>query len=299
MRMNNCKHITIFLIAVLLLLSVATSGAAQEIKEPCHDSRQNIELRVAAAYSKTFHNRLSLGIEEEIRSGMYDSLTHVSGGNYGKNEPVATPYFHKSYTTVSLSYEPIDYLSLGAAYTLKLYGNKGWDDANEFIRHRMSAYVMGQYKTGQWKFSLRERLVADLRTDSVNKLEQPQCALELRHRLHVDYSVVGKPLKAYANFELINTLNQPTQYLNQLKKASDKRYGQYLSSIRAGLGLKWRINANNTLNFYYRLDTNYDRDLNITRIHTNGSGKQVGGHAELTYLTEYQHIFGVAYEFGH
>lgn len=285
-------------ICLAALLVLTTTGFAQQIKTPSHDQRQNIELRVSAAYTKTFDCDLTIGIEEEVRSIMYDTLAHISGENFGKNLPMVSPCFNKSYTTVFLGYEPIEYLDMGVAYTLRLYGQKGWTDYNEFLRHRFSAYITGQYKTGQWKFSLRERLVADFRTDSVNVLEKPKCALELRHRLRADYSIPGKPLKPYVNLELINTLNQPVKYLNELKAPTDKRYGQYLSSIRAGIGLKWRINRRNSLNFYYRLDTNYDRDLNITKVHLSGKGKEVGGHAELTYLTEYQHIFGIAYEFG-
>jgi hypothetical protein len=157
-------------------------------------------------------------------------------------------------------------------------------------------YVSGHYAVDEWKFSLREKLDANIRTDSINPHERPQTTLTLRHKLQAQYSVPGRPLKAYAYVELWNTLNQPVKYLNTYAGVdkdgnatayAGKSFGQYLCSVRAQAGLRWRVDKCNSLGIAYRFTYDYSRDINITK------SKQL---IELTNARGFGHYIVVSYD---
>ena len=241
-----------------------------------------VELRASASFTKHFDHHVHLGISEEIRSEVYNSYRQPA-------------YFNRSHTTISLSYKPIQYLSISAGYTLRIQNTKNlssatkytahWSDPKEFIRHRGIVAVTGIYKTRFWNFSLRERLDIDGRMDSVNVLEKNQVDLRLRHRLYAAYTIPGQPVKVFGAVELINTLNQPLAYVNQKLGTN---YGQYLSDARVRVGVKWKVDSKNALNFSYRFGYGMDYDVNVTRNK---------GYVELYRVTSYEHVIGINYEF--
>lgn len=295
------KRTYITCVGILLLFVVAEHMQAQGLKSVDETTTNLAELRVEANFTKQFrvrNQRINLHVSEEIYSRLYESTY----SKLADDTEDLSPYFRRSYTTVGLSYTPIPYLRIGADYTLKLYGNKlqtsdGTPNVtNEFLRHRLSAHVTGQYMSGDWKFSLREKLDATIRTDSVNLYEQPQTTLILRHRLMATYTVPGRPLKAYANVELWNTLNQPVKYLNTYAGVdkdgnatayAGQTFGQYLSEVRAQVGLRWRVDKCNTLGIAYMFMYGYSRDVNITK------NKSM---IELTHATSYGHYILVSYD---
>ncbi len=256
---------------VFVALMLMPSYAAVTVKQDTTTTSNFVDLRVQASFTKKFSHGLSLSVSERITSTLYETDTKA--------------YFKHSYTTLTFGYSPIKYLKLETGYTLRLLGDKGWDDPNEFLRHRAFLAVTGKYQYGNWRFALRERLDMNCRTDSVNTYEKNPIALEMRHRIHIGYFIPGKPLQVYGNVELINTLNRPTQYLNYYVKT--EQFGQYLSDARLQFGVKWRLDARNVLNFSYRFDYCYDRDLNITK------GK---GNIELTRAHSFGHLFTIGYE---
>ena len=158
---------------------------AQEIASTDTTSKQTAEVHVIASFVKSFDYGLKLTLEEEIRS---------------------IPA-HRSHTTISLAYTPIEYLSLSAGYVLKLYGNQGWDDPNKFLRHRVNVDATGQVTLGQWKLSLRERLMLDARADEIDLREKNRVDYTLRSRLQAVYAIPNQPLSIVAKMEVFNTLN--------------------------------------------------------------------------------------------
>ena len=264
-------------IILLCLCGTVLSMKSQEMKSTEDLKIHAVELRVGADFVKHFdHQNLTLSISEQVRSRLY--------------ETDAKPYFHASYTTVALNWHPIPYLKVGAGYTMRLFGDKGWSDPNEFIRHRPFITLTGQYKVGQWKFSLREKLDINCRTDSVNTSEKPKVALNLRHKLQAEYTFFAKPIKLYANCELKHTLNQPTEYINTAYVNSygeTGHFGQYVCNVRAYFGVRWRIDKLNSLDFAYRFNYGYDRDVNITHTKAN---------VELTNQYEYTHALVITYK---
>lgn len=234
-------------------------------------------MRVGADFSKKWKNGLSLSLSEDVRVGLYDKLSGVNA----KDEFVDTingPAFSKSYTTVTLAYSPIKYLKLDVGYTLRLLGKKDWNDYNEYLRHRTHIGLTGSYETHYVKLSLRERLLCDIRTDSVNLLEKQQYEWLLRSRLAAEFNVPGKPVKPYTWVELENTLNA-TEY-------QQKDGHQYVSQVRTQAGVKWRLTRRSSLDFYYRFQYGYNRDINITKRKK---------HIQLTEEISYIHSIGVAY----
>lgn len=268
------------LITILCLVLTIQSVTAQ-LKSEATSETHSAEMRVNAGFTKKFKSSgVFINFNEEIRSRLYESTDGTLAN------PAA--YFRVSYTTVDLSYRPLPYLKVGAAYTLKLFGNKQMIDSRgdlNGLRHRVNIHANGSYETGQWKFSLRERLDINIRHDSVNVYEQPKTELRLKHRLGALYSIPAQPVKVYTWCELVNTLNASTEYLNQ---QTGGNYGQYLSDVRAQLGVRWRLNRENTLDFAYRFSYGYDRDLNVTK------NKQL---IELTHEKSFMHVLSIAYEF--
>ena len=276
MRQSNKFIIGLYSVLCILYSSAAfawdydATGATTE---------QTVQLRVGADFTKKWKCGVRLSIGEELRFNLYD----VGTGTNAKSLPIDTTYgasFAKSYTTLALAYAHPDfpYLKIDAGYTLRLLGNKGFSDPNKFLRHRVFLGLTGSYKTDLAKIYLRERFVCDMRTDSVNVLEKSKYAWTLRSRLGAEFTVPGKPLKPYLWAELDNTLNAP--------EYRQRNGHQFISAVRAQAGLKWRLTKLSSLDFYYRFQYGYDRDINITK------GK---GYIQLTEEKSFLHAIGIAY----
>lgn len=239
------------------------------------------EAHFFATFVKSFKHGLSLTIEEEIRSA-----------------PT-----HRAHTTVGLTYAPIQYVNIYAAYTLKLYGNQGWTDPNKYLQHRANLLITGQVKLGQWNLSLREGVMLDGRTGQVDTRIKNQVDFTLRSRLQAVYSIPETPLGIVGKFEILNTLNAPVDYVNEAIRREAKgaealplqgelkgaSYGQYISELRPELGLQWKINKQNSLTLTYRYNYLYDRGISIDDITEN-----------ITITNKYttKHLILLAYKFG-
>lgn len=228
------------------------------------------QLRFGAVFNKKWNNGLRLGVREDLWFDVYN--TEVG------------PHFRKSYTTLDLGYKPIEYVKFDLGYTLKLLGpDSTWSDTkkadvNKWLRHRVFFSVTGSYTFDYAKIYLRERVQLDMRTDSVNLLEQNKYDWCLRSKVGTEFIVPGKPVKPYLWVELINTLNAP--------EYQQKNGHQFISSVRTQAGVKWRVSRLSSLDFFYRFTYGYSRDINITK---------KKGYIELTEEKQYLHTIGVTY----
>ena len=254
-----------FLLCLLALLTILPARA-WEYRSVADTTVQAVQLRVGADWTKKWHCGVRLGISEELRFDVYNSST---GAN-----------FNRSYTTLTFAYAPIPYFKMDAGYTLKIYGTKNWSDYNKWLRHRVFFGVTGSYSWDLVKLSLREHVLCDMRTDSVNLLEKNRYEWSLRSRLSAEFKVPNYPVKPYCWVEVCNTLNAP-EY---------QQFGgmQYVNQVRTQVGVKWRLTQRNSLDFYYRFVYGYDRDVNITK---------TKGYIDLTRETTYRHCIGIAYHF--
>jgi len=64
---------------------------------------------------------------------------------------------------------------------------------------------------------------------------------------------------------------------------------QYVRRVRSSLGVVWRLTQRSSLDFYYRFNYGYDRDVTL---------KANSQKLLLTEETSYQHVIGIAYNFG-
>lgn len=252
-----------------------------------------VEMRQSAGFSWGLPKGFDISLEEELREVIHNSSVTPSA------------YFSKSYTTVEAGWkflsvtEPSNNykygLKLTAGYTLRFLNNKVYKEevkqgANAYLRHRPHVSLTGSADFGNLKLSLRERWLMDCRTDSVNELEKARLAMELRHRIRLDYSIPGKPLKPYIGVELTNTLNEPTCPWINPETGRPFYGGQYLNSVRASIGLKWRIDKHNSLTFSYLYHFEQEREVNITRKENI---------SRLYMAKESKHILMIAYELGY
>lgn len=252
------------LVIGLWLLAAMPMALAWNYQSQESDTTQSMQLWVGVEFTKKWHNGLRLSIAEDLRFDVYNSTSGAA--------------LSKSYTTLTLCYSPIEYVKLDAGYTFKLHGNKGWTDANEFLRHRVFFGVTGSYKTTYAKIYLRERALCEMRTDSVNLLEKNRYDWRLRSRIGIEFYIPGRPLKPYLWAELENTLNVPEyQQLNGQ---------QYINRVRTQVGVKWRITKLSSLDFYYRFQYGYNRDINITKKKS---------YIELNEERSFQHAIGITY----
>jgi hypothetical protein len=249
---------------LILMASIPSFIFAQEAIIEKDTSIVTPEAHFFATFVKSFDHGLSLTFEEEIRSAPS----------------------HRAHTTVALGYTPIQYLNIYAGYTLKLYGNQGWTDPNKYLQHRANILLTGQIKLGQWNLSLREGVMLDGRTGQVDKRIKNQVDFTLRSRLQAVYSIPETPLGIVAKFEILNTLNAPTEYINQV---SNIKYGQYISELRPEAGVQWKINKQNSLTLTYRYNYLYDRGISID---------DTIGNVTITNKYTTKHLILLAYKFG-
>ena len=236
----------------ILLLFLPLLVFAQEIESEATQSSRFAEAHIIASYVQSFDYGLSLTLEEEIRSA-----------------PT-----HRSHTTIGLGYNPIQYLSLSAAYVLKLYGDQGWADVNKFLRHRVNLDVTGQVSLGQWKLSLRERLMMDARADEIDLREKNRVDYVLRSRLQAAYAIPNQPLSIVGKMEVFNTLNA-------------KYFGQYINELRPEIGLQWKVNKHHTLGLAYRYNYIYSRSIDMLN----------SGKVALEHEYKHKHVILLTYKF--
>lgn len=231
-----------------------------------YDTTEESDLR--ARFGFTLEKKLARGLhlswEEELRLK----------GNLGD--------FDRIYSGLSISYKVCDFLKIGAGYTFIAIDHAGkkstayekfWD-----LRHRLSAHITFSRHIGpRWKISLRERVLCTLRNGEVNELEKCDPAYVLRSRLMAQYTVFSRPIEPYAYVELSNTLTSP------------KIVDNYVDKVRTALGIKYRLNRRSSLDFYYRFDYDYNKDVNY--------GNKTGKLKSITTEKEYNHILGVFYRY--
>ncbi len=269
-RAAKCSNRSLSAVLIAIAVLLVLPAKAWDYDSEAETTSRSAQWRMEADFTKKWKNGLRLGINEELRFDLYNSANGAA--------------FRKSYTTLSFGYAPIQYVKLDVGYSLKVLGpDSTWSatkraDINEYLRHRVFFTVTASYKFDYAKLYLRERVLMEARTDSVNPLEKNQVDWQLRSRLGADFLVPGKPYKPYLWGEIANTLNAP--------EYQQKNGHQFICNVRAQAGIKWRVSKLSSLDFYYRFTYGYDRDINITK---------KKGYIQLTEEKLYQHSIGVAY----
>lgn len=268
------KYATIILALVSLSAMADNYKYAAALKDSAQTTLQN---RIEAEADFKF-NYLTLSIGEEIRSNLYPNAQ-----------------FSQSNTTVGLTVPivkgEIFGLSGHAHYMLRVKGNQLAKDTiniQKVLRHRVyfgltQSFKMGMYKN--WQLSLKERAVVDMRFDEFNEYQHQRYTWEMRYRLQLQYKALSQPLTPYVWTELIHSCNltDAQKYYTNNK--------QIITDVRCALGLKWKINQDNSLNFYLRYDWTRDIDVDL-----NAKGTKIKSAYDIKQNTA---IIGIAYNFGY
>lgn len=260
-----------------------------------------VELHADDDDSDAFGTRVSAEAEYRIMNGMdlsvSEELRFLGGSRF----------FDRSYSQVGLTYRFCDYFKAGVSYTAiavnkdKIVLTDDGEATENWIewRHRVSADLIGSFKAGQWKLSLRERFQGTYRMSDLNNFQQPQMGWVLRSRLKVAYEFRSVPLEPYAYFE-------PRLALNGAKW-SEESIGEnyedaeflghkdvYVSRYRGAAGLEWQLDRRSSIDFYVLYDSLYDKEIDARK---EGSKKGVQLKAPITGVSSDRVSVGIGYKY--
>lgn len=145
-------------------------------------------------------------------------------------------------------------------------------------RHRLYLDLTCTLKSGDWRFSLKEKLQLTHR-NGVNVYQTTPNALSLKSRIKAEYKGFAT-VNPYIFLETRTALNDPACTAQWDGSAySDYSFegykDTYFNRLRGAMGLEWELDKNNALDFTLMLDYCYDKEID-----TNSSGTKL---KSLTY----------------
>ncbi len=265
------KKVT-FLIVFLLF---AGFGIYAEEYEEHKTTETTVQVRLDFTYTHRFKHGMALSLFEDLRLDLAPFATRT--------------LFDMSLTSITFEYSPIQYLKVDAGYMLKIYGAHSeaaweihWNDPSSYVRHRVYTGITGNYSYEGWQFSLRERLLLDMRFDDYDLRTTAKYALTMRHHLKMQYNFKSKGVSPYIWTEIANTLNA--------NEYCQKNGHQYVERIRNCAGVKWKIPTSDknkgTLNFFYRYDWGYFRSAKFSET----------DEMSVNIRRKNEHAIGIGYE---
>ena len=189
--------------------------------------------------------------------------------------------FNKLHSMIAFSYAPLQYLKLGASYTYIGVFKPEYEN-----RHRFRLSATGQVKFGAASLSLKETFQLTHYSRDLNIYQKPHNLLELKSGLKFSYNFKPAGLKPYVEAEVRHSFNNVKWEVLPTLSYSDA----YLNRVRATLGLEWKINKQNILDFYTLWDYSFDKDIDA---------KKSGALKSITYTNGYTLSLGIAYKFKH
>ena len=219
-----------FFISALALSAMALGASAQTVTDDP---------------SSSFGARTSIGVEKKVAKGF----------TVGLEEELRFSDDFKSYTTLGADLKVAPHLKVGAGYTF-IY-------RQDEMRHRAFVNLTENFKSGNWTFSLRERVQMTHRTADINTWQNPRNLVESRVRFKASYKVPGKKIEPYGMLEEKNTLNA-VKYTTT--EASSMSYSDiYLNRMRCMLGVEWKIAKHQTLDIGAFYDYTYRKSIDAKR----------------------------------
>lgn len=253
----------------------------------------------AFAQSTTVAARTSVGAEYKIVKGLHLKAEEELRIDDGFSSLASLR------TTLGISYKPIEYVKVGAGYTL-ISPWKNSTNAFNAPRHRAYGEVTGYLTFGDVQLSLKEKLQYTHRTFVSNVYQTNPNALTLKSRLKVAYKG-WKVVTPSLGFEMRTALNEPWGYTSgsvKTTKNSKRDYYDFTFSgynhvynnrYRGEVAADIRLAKHHHLIPYVLLD--YCNDYEID---TNGSDNWADDGVRL-FSAEYVNAFRVsvclAYEF--
>ena len=258
----------ILILGIALALSPLAALAQGTVSDLERDIGARISIEVDKKISKGFH----AGIEAEAR--ISDNF-----GNFGRYQAGA-----------GLTYKVNPWLKVGGGYLFIEKRNTSYEWKQ---RHRIYGDVMGTVRSGDWQFSLKERLQLTHR-EVGNEFQNNPNSLTLKSRLKVSYKGISKALTPYIYAEARNVFNDPACKATWSgSEYSDYEFlgysDAYFNRARGCIGLEWKMDKHNSLDFFLLGDYCYDKEID-----TNAEGTKL---KSLTYDQALNFNLGIGYKF--
>lgn len=271
--MNMNRYIRIrFVSASVLAVAVMLAGTAVRAvaqDAPAYDVFEttidpDFQPRVDVEFEFPLADDFSFIINNELR--FRDNSTRVD----------------RNYLLGAFSWETCDYFSLDAGYIFQSVLNRGDVEYSKYwqYRHRVYLDLKAQVELDDWKLSLTERPLVNLRPWA-DDVYDPKDEWLVRSKLKVDYDIPKTELTPYAFFELSNTLN-----------TVNYGGGPFVDRLRFCVGLKWETSDFNSIELYYYFDIRNTREVSYT---TGSSGIY---DIYLNKERQYVHVLGLSFNFG-
>ena len=240
-------------LAVLVGLAAGAAGQTDVDLDP------EVGARLGITLDKQLNKRLHVRLDEELRMDEnFSAFDRIQGG-------------------VGLYCRMNSHLKFGAGYTfIKPFSSKAVESIP--IRHRFSADVVVGSTFGDWRVTLRERVQATIRTDSMNTYQAPRTAWALKSRVKATYKGFSR-WQPYGSVELRNTLNAPVVVADYSESAGawvspatglakneagwflDGFSGVYVNRVRGMLGVEYSISFGSAIDVSLLADWNIDKKV--------------------------------------
>lgn len=230
-----------------------------------------------------FGGRMSVELEKKVAKGLH--VTFDGEARFDQN----LSDFGRYQAGLGMTYKINSWLRAGAGYIFIENKNSSgeWKP-----RHRLYADLRGRLVTGDWTFSLKERLQLTHR-NGVNTYQTNPNALTLKSTLKAGYDGFGN-IEPYAYVELRQVLNDPacsatwngTSYSDYLFLGYTD---SYLNRVRGCLGAEYRFDKKSSIELYILGDRYYDKSVD-----TNKEGTKL---KSLTYDRGVNVSVGLGYKF--
>lgn len=258
---------------ILTLLLLAASFIPARAQIGINDLETYLGGRFSVTVDKKMAKGLHLSLDGEIR--MFDNFSSLG----------------RWQADLGLSYKVNPYLKLGGGYMFidKLNSSGEWSP-----RHRFYFDVTGGIRTGDWRFSLKERLQLTHRyAASMNVYQNTPNALSLKSRLKAEYKGF-QSVSPYAFIEARLALNDPACSVKwDGTSFSDYSFTGYTDTywnrVRGALGLEWKLSRQHALDFSVFCDYCYDKNID-----TNAEGTKL---KSLSYDRTFNTNFCIGYKF--
>lgn len=257
-------------LACILLAAIPALANAQ-------GTANDMETDFGSRFSATLDKKISKGFhwfaEGEIRTS--DNFTDL--GRYQAG--------------TGLTYKISPNFKIGAGY---LFINKKNSSDIWKPRHRFYGDASVGFNSGNWRFSVKERLQYTHR-EVGNPYQSNPNSLTLKSRLKVSYKA-SSALTPYGYIEFRNVLNDPAcsaTWNTANQSYSDYSFegynDAYLNRVRGSLGVDWKLDKRNSIDFYLLGDYCYDKNID-----TNAEGTKL---KSLTYDRTFKGWLGIGYKF--
>lgn len=264
MKLNN------YLVVCLMVLAVPVWARAQGT---VNDMDNDFGGRVSATLDKKLVKGVHLNAEVEARfSDNFTSMRRYQAG-------------------LGITWKINDYFKVGTGY---MFIQKQNSEGTWKPRHRVYLDGSVNFRAGDWRFSLKERLQYTHR-DVNNTYQSNPNSIALKSRFKIAYKGFNS-VTPYAYVELRNVFNDPSvkaTWSTTSLAYADYSFGgyndAYINRIRGSLGAEWKMTKHHSLDFFLLTDYYYDKNID-----TNSSGTKL---KSLTYDQGINVSLGVGYKF--